>query len=172
MWDKNAKIIGYTAVYHAGRMINNESVTHHSGTHHLYSVDIGIEDAAGNALVTSYAVRRPDGQWALLLINKDRENAHPIRIAFENSGKTGHFMGSIRMVTFGSEQYVWHGEDASAHADPNLPPVATSVDASAQTVFTLPKTSVSVLRGEVGSYDSGLSAVDRLGSIRRRYILT
>jgi F5/8 type C domain len=172
LWDKNAKIIGYTAFYHAGRMINNEWVTHHSGTHHLYSVDIGIEDAAGNALVTSYAVRRPDGQWALLLINKDRENAHPIRIAFENSGKTGHFMGSIRMVTFGSEQYVWHGEDASAHADPNLPPVATSVDASAQTVFTLPKASVSVLRGEVGSYDSGLSAVDRLGSIRRRYILT
>jgi hypothetical protein len=154
LWDHNAKIIGYTAFYHASGMINDEWVTHRSGTHHLYSVDVGIEDSAGNALVTSYAVRRPDGQWALLLINKDRENAHPVRIAFENGGGTGHFSGTIRMVTFGSEQYVWHGADATAHADPNLRPVVSSIDASAQTVFTLPKASVTVLRGEV----AGLTA--------------
>ena len=135
-------------------MINNEWVTHHSGTHHLYAVDIGIEDTAGNALVTSYAVRRPDGQWALLLINKDRENVHSIRIVFANGVKTGHFSGAIRVVTFGSEQYVWHGEDATAHADPNLPPVVSSIEASAQTAFTLPKASVTVLRGAV----AGLSA--------------
>jgi hypothetical protein len=130
-------------------MINDEWVTHRSGIHRLYSVDVGIEDPAGNALVTSYAVRRPDGHWALLLINKDRDNAHPVRIAFESSGRTGHFSGTIRMVKFGSEQYVWHGADATAHADPNLPPVVSSIDASAQTVFTLPKASVTVLRGEV-----------------------
>ena len=53
------------------------------------------------------------------------------------------------MVTYGSEQYVWHGADASAHADPNLAPVESSMEASAQTVFTLPKASVTVLRGEI-----------------------
>jgi len=147
LWDRDAKIIGYTAFYHASRMINNEWVTHRSGTHHLYSVDVGIEDSAGNALVTSYAVRRPDGQWALLLINKDRDNAHPVRVAFESNGGAGHFSGTVRMVTFGSEQYVWHGGDATAHADPNLPPVVSSIEASAETVFTLPKASVTVLRG-------------------------
>jgi hypothetical protein len=154
LWDRQGKIIGYTAFYHASRMINREWVKHGSGTHHLYSVDVGIEDPAGNALVTSYAVRRPDGQWALLLINKDRDHAHPVRIAFESSGGTGHFSGTIRMVTFGSEQYVWHGADATAHADPNLPPLVSSIDCSAQTVFTLPKASVTVLRGRV----AGLTA--------------
>jgi hypothetical protein len=149
LWDHDAKIIGYTAFYHASRMINLEWVTHRSGTHHLHSVDVGIEDSAGNALVTSYAVRRPDGQWALLLINKDKDNAHSIQIAFEGSKGNGHFSGAIRMVTFGSEQYVWHGADATAHADPNLPPVESSIDASAQTVFTLPKASITVLCGEV-----------------------
>jgi hypothetical protein len=147
--DREGKIINYMAFYHAGRMINEEWVTHRTGMHHLYSVDVGIEDAAGNALVTSYAVRRPDGHWALLLINKDRDNAHPVRVAFESSGGTGHFSGATRVVTFGSEQYVWHGADATAHADPELPPVASSVDASAQTLFTLPKASVTVLRGEI-----------------------
>ena len=149
LWNRHAKITSYTAFYHAGRMINNEWVTHRSGAHHLYSADVKIEDPAGNALVTSYAVRRPDGQWALLLINKDRDNPHSLRVAFESHGVAGHFSGAVRVVTFGSEQYVWHGADASAHADPDLPPVVSSVDASAQTVFTLPKASVTVLRGEV-----------------------
>ncbi len=149
LWDRDAKIIGYTAFYYASQMINNEWATHRSGTHHLYTVDVGIEDAAGNALVTSYAVRRPDGKWALLLINKDRDHTHPVRIAFDGGGGTGHFAGKVRMITYGSEQYVWHGSDASARADPNLPPIITSVDASEQTVFTLPKASVTVLRGEV-----------------------
>jgi hypothetical protein len=149
LWDREGKIIGYTAFHHASRMINEEWVTHRSGTHHLYSADAAIEDSAGNALVTSYAIRRPDGDWALLLINKNKESAYPIRVAFEGGGSTGHFSGTIRMVTFGSEQYVWHGEDASAHADPNLPPVVSSMEASPQTVFTLPKASVTVLRGQV-----------------------
>jgi hypothetical protein len=154
LWDRSGKIIAYTAFYHASRMLNYEWVTHRTGVHHLHSVDGGIEDSAGNALVTSYAVRRPDGHWALLLVNKDRYNAHQVRVAFDNAGASGHFSGAIRMVTFGSEQYVWHGEDAGAHADPNLPPVASSIDASADTVFTLPKCSVTVLRGEV----AGLTA--------------
>jgi hypothetical protein len=154
LWDREGKIIGYMAFYYASQMINDEWVTHRTGTHDLYSVDVGIEDDAGNALVTSYAVRRPDGQWALLLINKDRDHAHPVRIGFENGGATGYFSGATRMVTFGSEQYVWHGADDMAHADPDLPPVVSSIDASAQTVFTLPKASVTVLRGEV----AGLTA--------------
>ena len=147
--DREGKIINYMAFYHAGRMINEEWVTHRTGMHHLYNVDIGIQDAAGNDLVTSYAVRRPDGNWALLLINKDRDNTHSIRVAFASGGSTAHFSGATRIVTFGSEQYVWHGADASAHADPELPPVVSSVDASADTVFTLPKASVTVLRGKV-----------------------
>jgi hypothetical protein len=152
--DREHKFIGYTAFYHAGRMINNEWVTHGSGVHHLFGVDGGIEDSAGNALVTSYAVQRPDGQWALLLINKDRDKAHPIRVEFENGGEVGHFSGAVRMVTFGSEQYVWHGADASAHADPNRPPVESSIEASAQTVITLPKASVTVLRGKIAGFGS------------------
>ncbi len=149
LWDRDARIIGYTAFYHASRMINNEWVTHHSGLHHLHSVDVKIKDSAGNDLVTSYAVRRPDGQWALLLVNKDRENAHPVRVTFAGHGQSDTFSGAVRMVTYGSEQYVWHGADATAHADPNLPPVDSSIDASAQTVFTLPKASVTILRGQV-----------------------
>ncbi|HEY6466147.1 MAG TPA: discoidin domain-containing protein [Candidatus Acidoferrales bacterium] len=147
--DHQGKVLQYLAFYHAGKMINEEWVTHRTGVHHQHPVDVGIQDASGNDLVTAYSVLRPDGRWALLLVNKDRDNAYPIRVSFDGDGGSGHFSGTVRMVTFGSEQYVWHGADATAHADPDLPPVVSSIDASAQTVFTLPKASVTILRGEV-----------------------
>jgi hypothetical protein len=61
----------------------------------------------------------------------------------------GHFSGPVRMVTFGSEQYVWHGADSGAHAAPNRPPVESSIEASTQTVFKPSKASVTVLRGKI-----------------------
>ena len=74
-------------------MINNEWVTHRTGMHHLFRVDGSVHDPAGHALITCYAVRRPDGDWALLLVNKDRENPHKIEIAFEGAGGQA---GSLR----------------------------------------------------------------------------
>jgi hypothetical protein len=53
------------------------------------------------------------------------------------------------LVTFGSEQYVWINDGPNSHADPDNPPVATTVRADAGTVFTLPKASITVLRGHV-----------------------
>jgi hypothetical protein len=147
--DRDFKIIEYMAFYHAGRMINNEWVTHRAGVHKQYRVTGGQEDGAGNVHVTGYAVKRPDGDWALLIVNKDKDNPHPVRLAFEDDGKTGYFSGPVRMVTYGSEQYVWHGADANAHADPNLPPVVSSISGGKDVEITLPKASVTVLRGKV-----------------------
>jgi hypothetical protein len=147
--DENYKVKEYMAFYHSGRMINNEWVSHRTGVHKQYRVTGGPEDAAGNAHVTSYAVKRPDGDWALLIINKDKDNPRSIRVAFEDGGKTGYFSGSVRMVTYGSEQYVWHGQDTNAHADPNLPPVESSITGGKDVEVMLPKASVTVLRGRV-----------------------
>ncbi|MGC2293481.1 MAG: hypothetical protein WA450_16120, partial [Candidatus Acidiferrales bacterium] len=55
----------------------------------------------------------------------------------------------VSMITFGSEQYLWHSEGPNSHADPDNPPLATSMLASTETLFTLPKASVTVLRGKV-----------------------
>ncbi len=58
-------------------------------------------------LVTSYAVKRPDGDWALLLINKDQENAHHVTVNFHDaeSGHDTSFVGTVSTLTFGSAQY-------------------------------------------------------------------
>jgi hypothetical protein len=148
--DANLQIHQFTAQYHTGRVINNEWVTHRSGMHHLFRVNGTVSDPAGHALVTAYAVRRPDGDWALLLVNKDRDNARSIEIAFEGAdGGPSFFDGEVHMVTFGSEQYVWHSAGAKSHAEPDNPPVASNIMAGRGVRVELPKCSVTVLRGKV-----------------------
>ncbi len=151
IWNKQGHVTAYTAFYHASRLINLEWVRHGSGPHHLYPVNGTIQDSRGRNLITAYAVHRPDNEWALMLINKDQENAHGVNVVFEEGtgGRTGYFAGPVRFVTYGSEQYVWHGETAQAHADPDDPPRVATVTAGKGAAITLPKASVSVIRGEV-----------------------
>jgi hypothetical protein len=95
-------------------------------------------------------VHRPDGDWALLVIHKDRENPHSIEIAFDGAdGQSRFFEGKINMVTFGSEQYVWHSHGQESHAEPDQPPVASTLAGGRDARVTLPKCSVTVLRGKV-----------------------
>src|SRR5579864_7639585 len=149
--DENFEIKGYTSPYFAAQMINREWVQHRSGVHHMFPSSADIGDGEGNALVTSYAVRRPDGNWSLMLVNRDENDAHTVRVQFEDSRnkQNASFSGPVAFVTFGSEQYVWINDGLNSHPDPDHPPVGTTIAASSQTMFTLPKASVTVLRGKV-----------------------
>jgi hypothetical protein len=149
--DEEYNISGYTALFFAAQMINREWVQHRSGAHHMFSASIDIKDSDGNQLVTSYAVHRPDGNWSLMLVNRDESNTHTVRVAFEDAARkrTVSFSGPVTMVTFGSEQYVWKNDGMNSHADPNNPPLASWIQGSSQASYTLPKASITVLRGKV-----------------------
>ena len=149
--DENYNITGYTATYFAAQMINREWVMHHSGVHHMYNSSTDIKDSEGNVLVTSYALYRPDGEWSLMLVNRDETNPHEVRVQFEEGAgrRAARFSGPMSIVSFGSDQYAWIDDGPYSHPDPDHEPVGTTVPANAQTVFTLPKASISVLRGKV-----------------------
>jgi len=149
--NENYEIKGYTSPYYAAHMINLEWVQHRSGVHQMFPSSADIKDAEGNLLVTAYAVHRPDGNWSLMLVNRDENNPHTVRVAFENAKEkpSSFFSGNISWVSFGSEQYVWIDDGPNSHPDPNLPPAAKAIDANSQTIFTLPKASITVLRGKI-----------------------
>lgn len=150
--DANYDIRGYTSTYFAAHVINHEWVEHRSGTHRMYPSMTDIKDAEGNVLVTSYAVYRPDGNWSILLVNRDHDASHSLRVLFQNAGKhDSSFAGPVTVTTFGSDQYVWINDGPNSHADPDHAPVATTVDATPETVFTLPKASIVVLRGKLNT---------------------
>jgi hypothetical protein len=44
-----------------------------------------------------------------MLVNRDENSPHVVRVVFENSQKqNAYFSRAVRLVTFGAEQYVWH----------------------------------------------------------------
>ena len=102
-------------------------------------------------LVTAYAVERPDGQWSVMLVNRDQYNEHAVKVVF-NDPETGydrHFSGQVDRITFGSAEYLWHPEGEGGHADPDGPPSRSKVIGAAETLYKLPMASVTVLRGSV-----------------------
>ncbi len=134
-------------------MFNLEWVQHRSGVHQMFPSSADIKDAEGNLLVTSYAIHRPDGNWSLMLVNRDETNPHTVHVSFENTKekRNSSFTGNISWISFGSEQYVWINDGPNSHPDPNLPPSAKTIDSNSQTIFTLPKASITVLRGKISN---------------------
>jgi hypothetical protein len=157
--DKDFNIKGYTSFYFAAHMLNLEWVQHRSGVHRMFPSSTNIKDGEGNVLVTSYALQRPDGNWSLLLVNRDETHAHQVRVLFENSARKrrAYFSGPVTQVSFGSEQYVWKDDGANSYADPDGPPVGATLAGGPKTLFTLPKASVTVLRGRVEGKQVGIT---------------
>jgi hypothetical protein len=148
--DRNLAIEQPLSQYFASQLINLEWVQPGDGEHKLFSAESDIRDSAGNNLVTTYAALRPDGQWSLMIVNKDQENAHTVRMIFHDAKANldRHFAGNVSAVTFGSAQYQWRPTaDPNGKADPDGPPVRSTVTATAETTFELPKASLTVLRG-------------------------
>ena len=154
--DAELNVQGYTSLFYAARLINLEWLQQGAVNRMFPSTD-GYVQEGGAALVTSYAVLRADGEWSVMLVNRDHENARTVRVRFDTAGaKTqGAFHGNVTMTAFGSEQYVWHNDGANSHADPDGPPVSRRISANARTVFTLPKASVTILRGKVKGLPRG-----------------
>jgi hypothetical protein len=169
--DADYKIQQPLAQFFVAQLINLEWAQPGTGEHQVYSAKSDINDGAGHELVTAYVLKRPDGQWSVLAVNRDQENGHRVRIAFhKDDGATLHFAGPLEIATFGSQQYKWnppltrfmaHAENAAARtivtytngtADPDGPILYSRQDAAQETLYDLPPASVVVVRGKVADH--------------------
>ncbi len=167
--DANYQIQQPLAQFFVAQLINLEWVQPGGGEHQIFSAKSDVEDGAEHELVTAYAVKRPDGTWAVMAVNRDQQNAHQVRIAFDGSdGKEAGFAGPVEVSTFGSTQYQWHpaqtrfmahAEDSGkativatskGWADPDGPIVHTKISAAKDAMYDLPAASVIVIRGRIG----------------------
>ena len=138
-----------TSQFFAAQLINVEWVQPGNGVHQVFSAASDLSDAAGHSLVTAYALLRPDGQWSVMLVNRDQENAHKVRIQFDDSGAASFFTGTVNVTTFGSAQYQWHPTLQGGIPDPDGPAAKSAIQASAETLYELPRASMTVVRGTV-----------------------
>jgi hypothetical protein len=167
--DANYQIQQPLAQFFVAQLINLEWTQAGGGEHQVFATTSDVDDGAGHALVTAYVVKRPDGNFAVMAVNRDQQNAHKVQIAFKGPvNKESSFAGPVDVSTFGSAQYQWHPAQTRfmAHAensggrtivptstgwaDPDGPIVHTELTAEKNTMYDLPAASVVVIRGKVG----------------------
>ena len=156
--------------FFVSQLINLEWVQPGAGEHEVFPAKGDIDDGAGHALVTAYAVKRPDGQWSVMIVNRDQQNAHRVKISFGDgdAGRARSFAGQVEISTFGKAQYQWHPAltrfmahnempavfpviaYTQGNADPDGPVAHTKQNASGDGSYDLPAASVVVIRGRVG----------------------
>jgi hypothetical protein len=102
-----------------------------------------------SSVISVYAVRRPDKQWALLAINKDPTRTARLNVQFDfsNAQRQVSFVGDVDVIQFSREQYMWRDEGPNGYPSRSLPPVRSTRKASS--FYELPPYSLTVLRGRV-----------------------
>ena len=137
-----------TSEYFAAQLVTQEWSQAADSAHVLYPAasDITLK---GKAIVAPYAVQRPDGQWSVLLVNKDPSNAYRVGVVFQNGSKAEYFTSPVAQFTFGPAQYVWHPNGKNGSGHPDGPYATSSQPGGASAVYALPAASVTVLRAAI-----------------------
>lgn len=153
MVDDHYQIEQRTSQFYAAQMMTQEWAQPKDADHKQFLATSDVKDSEGHVLVTAYALERPDGQWSLMLVNKDYDRPHRVRISFQdgNPGKSNVFTGPVTMITFGKAQYQWHASRKQGHADPDEPPARSTIVGAESTAYDLPAASLTVLRGKIGT---------------------
>jgi hypothetical protein len=145
----NSDELNRLSVYHAARLITKEWMQPIDEPHEIFPVNVQQAKASSSSAVSVYAVRRPDKQWALLAINKHPNRAARLSVQFNFSGAPSQvsFAGSVDVMQFSREQYVWHDDGPNGYPIRSLPPAHFTREASL--FYDLPPYSLTVLRGKL-----------------------
>ena len=141
--DDRRRIRARVATYHGARMLLREWASPLGGEHTMFAAESDARDGHGNELLSAYVVRRPDGTWATLLVNKDPRRAYRVTIDFGvlHGGRTS---GDRSVVSYSGVQYAWHADGARGHPVRSAPPTTRSVPGG--TAMVVPPYSLTVVR--------------------------
>ena len=145
--------INRLSTYYAAQLLTKEWMQQVSEEHEIFPVTInqGKNGAHGvtRPIITAYAVRRPDKQWALLAINKDPKRASQLNVQFKIPGavEAVSFAGQLDVIQFSRAQYAWRTNGPNGHPTRSLPPAHFTREASS--TYELPPYSLTLLRGKL-----------------------
>ena len=122
--------------YFAARLVTQTWAQPVDAPHTLYRATVHAAGSMADA-ISAYALRRPDGRWAVLLLNKDAAHAVQLRLSL--------LRGAAAVTQYGRAQYRWHASGERGHPARDLPPVQFTQTAGAP--LALPALSMTVVSG-------------------------
>jgi len=119
----------------SAHIINFEWLQHGAGANQIFPASADLFDPAGRQVITAYSVRRPDGNWSLLLINHDLHEAHPAHLIIHDASGAPHaFAGPVVFVQYCNTP----AENKN-----------TTITPTPDGMYTLPGGSITVIRGKL-----------------------
>ena len=128
-----------TPTYWALRLLTQEWLQPGDGAHELYPASLAALSSAARHYVTAWPVLRPDGRWAVMLINRSPNQQFKVRLSLDGEQAFDHWDG----FQYDSSDYRWKPDGSNGHPVLDRPPHALSGKGAA---ITLPPYSISVIR--------------------------
>ncbi|MGO9485969.1 MAG: discoidin domain-containing protein [Rhodomicrobium sp.] len=145
--------------YYGAKLAGQEWLGAPDGLHSLYRTRISGSGSDGS--LAAYAVHRPDGQWALMVLNKDPLRARLADVRFEGEGVgAGGWRGPHEVFQYSPRQYAWQPNRDNGHPKFSKPPEQYRTQSGEPLSLRLPPMSLTVVRGAGPEKPSaGLDAV-------------
>ncbi len=131
--DDDRRIKARVATYYGARLMMNEWVAPAGGTHTMLYTASDARDSNGNELLSAYVVRRPDGTWATMLVNKSPTASYRVSLAFRSGASS---RGTRRVTSYSQAQYEWKADGANGRPLRSRPPVGRTVRAEAPLIVS------------------------------------
>ena len=140
-----------TATYWGARLLAQEWVKPGDEVHEIYPAVSNVRSRDGEAIITAYAVRRPDGLWSLLLINKDPKRAYQASVVLRNTltRAVSTFDGQVDLFQFSGAQYQLNSDPNNPFPIKAEPPEYRAITNAWRTSVELPAYSMTVVRGKI-----------------------
>ena len=139
--DAKRRIRTRVATYYGARLLMNDWVMPAGGAHTMLYTESDARDKDGNELLSAYVVRRPDGAWATMLVNKDPATSYRVSLAFRSGTKA---RGTRRVTSYSQAQYQWKADGANGRPVRSEPPAVRTVSSAEPLV--VPPYSITIVR--------------------------
>jgi len=144
---EDGKIKWRLPTFYGAKLAGAEWLGAPDGVHSLYRTRVA--GAAGSdARLAAYAVHRPDGQWAVLILNKDPVRARVADVRFRGADlDAARWQGPLDVFQYSPKQYAWISNRDDGHPAHSEPPARYKTESGKPAVLNLPPMSLTVVRG-------------------------
>ena len=150
--DDNYRILARAGQYYGAQMLTQYWLIPGDRPHELYAVT--TDQPSAHPGLSAYAAKLPDGEWSIMIVNKDSET-HQVELDLGQRNGLTLALSGPDITTFGSAQFAWHGDSATELPNPNHPPVTRRLPGYSRGPFDIPPLSITVIRGTAAGVDVG-----------------
>jgi hypothetical protein len=129
-------------MYFAEKMMMQDWGAPADEPHQLFASAGSVKDADGRPMVVAYTLRRRDGTLSVMLLNRDEDAAHAVKIGLAGASATFP-SAAAQVVQYSPAQYAWLDAGEASHPTKDEPPVRFQIPGGAPVI--LPAMSLTVV---------------------------